>query len=65
MCDAGMRPNVHTYATVISAYGKLGLWELAAQAFRTMREGGVEPNVVAYNALTDIHTGEVQLHRRR
>ncbi|CAM9424703.1 unnamed protein product [Chrysoparadoxa australica] len=48
--DPATKPNAFCYSSVMTAYGRAGKWEQAVDLLEQMRDEGVEPNLVAYNA---------------
>lgn len=47
----GHAPNAYTYSALIDCLGKRGLTDQAMQAFESMREEGLERDVMVYNTL--------------
>lgn len=48
---AGIRPNEHTYTTLMQGYASLGDTEKAFQYFTALRNEGLEIDVYTYEAL--------------
>ncbi|XP_073151450.1 pentatricopeptide repeat-containing protein GUN1, chloroplastic [Henckelia pumila] len=49
----GYGNTVYAYSSLISAYAKSGHFEDAIGVFRSMKDSGLKPNLVTYNALID------------
>ena len=54
MQAAGVKPNVVTYNSLISAYDKGGQWQKAEEAFEQMKAAGVTPDIKTYNPLLSV-----------
>ncbi|CAM9959516.1 unnamed protein product, partial [Ectocarpus sp. 8 AP-2014] len=55
---AAVRPDVFSYSAAITACGNCGEWRRALALLRVMREQGVPPNVVSYNAAAHACVGD-------
>jgi len=47
---SGLRPNIFSYSTAISACEKGGQWQQALTLFQDMLEGGIRHDIISYNA---------------
>lgn len=49
--QVGIKPDVITFTTAISACGSCGLSEEALSIYREMERAGVRPNIITHNAV--------------
>ena len=49
-CTAGVKPNAHAYAALMTLCRKGGQWQQAIQIFREMQAVKLETDVIAFNA---------------
>ena len=49
-CIAGIEPNAHAYAALMTLCRKGGQWQQAMQIFREMQTVGIEIDKMAYNS---------------
>ena len=63
MCETGVRADVRTYTTVLSALGRARRWEEVAETVVMMREAGVEPDGHFYIRLLGVWESAEQWER--
>ena len=48
---SGLRPDAVTFNSILGAYGRMGLCQLAEETLGRMRREGVTPDAISYNTL--------------
>jgi pentatricopeptide repeat protein len=55
MISKGFEPDVFTYTSLLSAYGRASCVKEAMDIYKLMRSKNCTPNLFTFNALIDMH----------